>query len=416
MAGATKYSRAGFSAAAWVAMTGAVVVVVALAVAAAVVVVERRGSSETSSSTTSVASSTATTHAASTATTSGPTTTSPTTTEAPTTATTTAVPGPAGDSAGKWVETRVPGLPAGIYDLAVSDQAVAYVKYTAGRPRLFVYLFAVDQTVEIPVGADSAAVGGLDLDGLLLVWQEIKLGPTREVAEARIYSRRLPDGPKRQLVSDPTCGMPRVAGTVVAWTSTSPWPPNPEEMALIRIEAAAVDEAGEPTGAAAELVDGALAYSIGDSVWSYGLSSTHLSWETHEAIGTFDPGTYVMDFETMQPTIVSPEAFAGSLGEDKLVYQEAGQIKLLDLADGEIRLLDTQGLFPSAAPTYAAYFRSTRDSDWQVVARGLTGAYEQVLAASTGEPPWFLPPISTSPHRLAFVVGERARVFVWQPE
>jgi len=314
------------------------------------------------------------------------------------------------------VESKVPGQLYGVYDLAVSDQAVAYVKYTGGRPRLFAYLFASDQTVEVPVTADSAAVGGLDLEGLLLVWQEIKLGPASEVAEARIYSRRLPDGSKTMLVSDPTCGMPRVAGTVVTWTYTGPWPPNPEELALIRIEAAAVDEAGEPTGAAAELVDGALAYSMGDSVWSYSLSSTHVSWETHEAIGTFDPGTYVMDFETMQPTIVSPEAFAGSLGGNTLVYQEAGQIKLLDLSDGQTGLLDTQGTFPSAAPTYAAYFRSTRDSDWQVVARGLTGAYEQVLAASTGEPPWFLPPISVSPHRLAFVVGDRARVFVWQAE
>jgi hypothetical protein len=398
----------------WVAIAAAAVVIVALAVAIPIILLERGDQALVTSTETTVALSSTTSSERTTTTELLTSTTS--STEESTTTTAATLPGPPGDSAGHWVEKKVPGVPVDTSDFAISDQVFAYVKYAGGRPRLFAYLFETGETLQIPVQSGVSGVGGLDLDGPLLVWREVTCDADNEVVEADLYACRLPSGPKTLVVSDLKLGYPRVAGSLVAWTLIDTWAPRPDELALIRIWGAGVDERGRPTGAAAELVSGALAYIMGDSVWSYSLSPTHLSWETHEAIDTFDPGTYVMDFEDMQPSIVSPEAFSGSLGDKVLVYQEAGQLKLLDLVDGETRVLDTQGLLPSAAPTYAAYYRSTRSGDCQVVARGFTGSYEQILAGRTGEVPECLPAISTSPHRLAFMAEGKVRTLVWQPE
>lgn len=399
----------------WVAIAAAAVVLVAVAAAATIILLERGDEPVAVSTSTSLQPSSTTSEP-------GPQVSSTSSLPATTVSTgaittsTQSVLGPPGDSAGEWVEVQIPGVPSGTYDIAISDQAFAYVTYAGGKPRLFAHLFETAETVELPVASGSKTVGGLDLDGLLLVWREASYNADHEVTAAHVFALRLPDGPRTEVVSDLKAGYPQVAGPVVAWSLFDTWPANPEEFSLVRIQAANVDEYGRPTGAAAELVSGALASLLGDSVWSYSLSPKHLSWETHEAIDTFDPGTYVMDFETMQPSIVSPEAFAGSIGDGTLVYQEAGQIKLLDLANGGTEVLDTQGLFPAAGPTYAVYYRPKNNGDWQILARGFTGAYEQVLAGSTGEPPWFLPPPVASPNRLAFIARDKVRVFLWEPK
>ncbi len=397
----------------WVAVAAIAAVVIALAVAIPLIVVYG-GESGDSTTTESVPATTTTVSATTTTAPPSSTTSGPTTSETTPSTTATTTPAPPGDSAGSWVEESIPGVPAGTFDIAVSDEAFAYVTYEGSEPKLSAYLFAEDRTLTIPV--DSMVAGGPDLEGHLLVWREADYDADNEITEAHIFAYRLPDGPKVEVVSDTKLGYPQVAGSVVAWTLIDTWTDSPDEFALISIWGAAIDQAGQPAGAAGQLVPAALASIQGDSSWSYSLSPTHLSWETHESIDVYDPGTYVLDFDSMQPRIVSPLAFNDSIGGDTLVFREGGgtKIQMADLATGEITDLDTKGDYPSAGPTYAAYFRAKSGGDWQVVARGFTGAYEQVLVDSTGDPPWFLPAIATSAHRIVFVVGDTVRAFVWR--
>jgi hypothetical protein len=156
---------------------------------------------------------------------------------------------------------------------------------------------------------------------------------------------------------------------------------------------------------------------LGDSSWTYSLGETFLAWEQAAAVGALDTGTYVLDLSNMPagPQSIGTEAWRPSIGGDTLVYWENG-LKALDLKTGEKREIDPKGDFPAAAPTFAAYFRPIESGDgttYEIVARGLTGGYEQVLAQQA-DAPWLSPAIAASGKRVAFVADGTLHVFDWK--
>jgi hypothetical protein len=164
-----------------------------------------------------------------------------------------------------------------------------------------------------------------------------------------------------------------------------------------------------------ELVPSATAYALGDSVWTYGLSETHLAWEQATAAGLFDAGTYTMDLATLQPLVVGNEAWRPALGGSTLVYYQDG-LKAADLGTGQVREVDSSGDFATASSTFAAYFRSVEidgESRYEIVARGYGGNYEQVLGQQYN-PPWLSPMIAASDNHVAYAVDGVAHVFEWR--
>jgi hypothetical protein len=166
-----------------------------------------------------------------------------------------------------------------------------------------------------------------------------------------------------------------------------------------------------------QLVSSAVAPIMGDATWSYSLGKTFLAWEQAVAVGGLDIGTYVLNLmtPTAEPRLIGADAWRPSIGADKLVYWENG-LKFLDLATGEKREIDPKGDFPTAASSFAAYFRPIESGDgttYEIVARGLTGGYEQVLGKQA-DPPWLSPTIAASGTHVAFVAGDALHVFEWK--
>mgnify|MGYP001145755311 CR=1 FL=1 len=156
----------------------------------------------------------------------------------------------------------------------------------------------------------------------------------------------------------------------------------------------------------------AIASVVGDSVWTYSLSSTKLAWEQHLTADGIDAGSYLLDLTTREKTRIGVESWRPSLSEDVLVYSEDG-LKSVPAGTGETQELDPLGDFAAAASTFAAYFRPADDGGYDIVARGLTGRYEQVLGRAS-EPPWLASSIAVADHHVAFIVAGVPRLFVWQ--
>ena len=280
--------------------------------------------------------------------------------------------------------------------------------------RLFAYTFDSGQTVQLPTDAQTA--GSVDIDGLLAVWREASYDADNNVTEAHIYAFLLPQGPRVEVASGTRVASPLVSGSTITWTEGGPWSTSPDEYWDIAIKGASVDEQGRPTGASGTLVESAIASVIGDSTWTYSLSGSYLAWEQHTAAGGLDAGSYMMDLGEMQPWLIDGEAWQPSLDNNRVAFARDG-IEIAEFATGDSRQVDAAGTFPTAAPTYVAYFRPTPAGDgttWAVAARGLTGSYEQVLLEDTGAPPWFLAPVATSANRIAFVIDGVLRLFQWQ--
>ena len=274
-------------------------------------------------------------------------------------------------------------------------------------------MFETEKLVELPVtGPDF---GGEDLDGLMAVWWEGDYDEgTDTYSDEYIYAYALPDGPKVKIAGgDRSVYYPQVAGQWVTWAEEERWQENPDEYYFSRVFGLTIDASGNPQGDPIELVPAATSYSQGDTSWTYSLSATHIAWENAVAVDVFDPGVYTLDLTSLQPQIVETEVWRPSTSAGKVVYSDGGLITA-DLSGGAAPVsLDPQGDFASAAPTYAAYFRSAeRDgtSFYEIVARGYTGSYEQTLG-SQEDPPWFSPLISASANHVAFIVAGTVHVF-----
>ncbi len=396
----------------WIALAAIGIVVIALAIALPLIFLR---ANDTTTETIAASSTTL----ATTPPTSEQTTTSaaPTTeTTAAPTSTTSSEPGGAipGDSAGAWAETNISGLDQAVNEVAVSDDALLFQTSSPAGNQVFAYTFDSGQTVQLPTDAQTA--GSVDIDGLLAVWREANHDADNNVTEAHIYAYLLPDGPKIEVASGTGVAYPQVSGSIITWTEGGPWAASPDEYWDIAIKGATVDEHGQPTGAAGALVESAIASVIGDSTWTYSLSGPFLAWEQHSAAGALDAGSYMMDLGEMQPWLIDSEAWRPSLDNNRVTFTRNG-IEVAEFASGQTQQIDPAGDFATAAPTYIAYFQPTPAGDgttWAIVARGLTGSYEQVLLKDPGSPPWFLAPIATSAHRVAFVIDGVLHLFQWQ--
>lgn len=390
----------------WIAVAALAVIVVALAITVPLVMA-RGGETNVSTVTTQVAAATTTTVPQTT------TTMRPTTTDAPTT-TTSAPSGPAGDSLGKWSEVTVSGLPDGADSVAVSDDTLVVHTQSGSSSKIYAYSFASGTLEEIPTG--SGDTGGVDVDKNTIVWWEGTYNEaTGSYNEQHIYSYGFPGGPRKEVVggTGSTAGYPQIAGIWVTWVESSPWEASPDEYWRMPIYGAFVSVGSGSANEPQSLVPWAIASIMGDSFWVYSLGETYLAWEQAAAEGDFATGTYVLDLmdPSKKPIYLGPDAWRPSVALDKVTFWENG-VKVMNLSSGEKTLVDPTGDFPTAAPTYVAYYRPSGDK-YQVVARGLTGAYEQVLAETT-DAPWLSPPIAASGRYVAFVTNQTLHVFEWK--
>jgi len=397
----------------WIAIAAIGIVVIALAIALPLIFL--LGNDATTGETVSASSTTlATTPPTTEQTTVSTEATTDTTTAASSTTSSEARADIPGDSAGSWTETNVSGLDQAVNEVAVSDEALLFQTSGPAGNQLFAYTFDSGQTVQLPTGGQTA--GSVDLDGLLAVWREANHDADNNVTEAHIYAYLLPDGPKIEVASGTRVAYPQVSGSMVTWAEGGPWAASPDEYWDMVVKGATVDEQGRPIGAAGTLVESALASILGDSGWNYSLSDAFLAWEQQGPTGSAYTGSYMMDLGEMQPWLIASETWRPSLDKNRVVFTRNG-IEVSEFASGKMQQIDPAGDFATAAPTYVAYFRPTPAGDgttWAVVARGLTGSYEQVLLKDAGSPPWFLGPIATSAHRIAFVIDGVLHLFQWQ--
>jgi hypothetical protein len=336
------------------------------------------------------------------------------TTEAATTTTsskpTASIPG---DSAGTWSATNISGIDQQVNEVAVSEDALVFQTTTKlGASSIYAYLFASGKAVQLPTSTTDA--GAVDIDGKLVVWWEAEGADV--VTAAHIYAYLLPSGPKVEVASGTQVSYPQVAGGMITWGESKPWPTQPDEFSEWTIKGVAVDEHGQPTGAAGTLVESAIAATLGDSTWSYCLSDGFITWEQQTASGGMDAGSYAMDLEEMRPWLIDSEAWRPSMDKNRVVFTRNG-VEYSNFAGASAQQLDPAGDFATAGPTYAAYFRGTpsgEETAWAVIARGYKGAHEQVLLDDTGDPPWFLTPIATSATHVAFTMNGNLHLFTWQ--
>ena len=393
----------------WLGIAAAVVILAGAGVAVWQLVFDKH---DTPTTTTVVVKPTSTTVAASSTT----STSAATTTTSGDTSTTLALPTAApGDSVGQWAEMDIPGLPSGAYAVAVSDQALLVDAKVGDTYSLYAYMFDTKQSVQLPIEASDFS--NEDIDGNIAVWWEGDYNQdTGEYSNEHIYAYPLPNGPKVEITGGGSMlHYPQISGSWVTWAQDEPFADDPEEYSLVHIWGVTIDSKGAPQGDPVELVSEATAYTQGDYGWSYSLSGTHLAWENATTVGTFDPGLYRMDLGSKQPVIVGNEVWRPSLGGNILVYTDVGLVTM-NADGGDAKALDPLGDFASAASTFAAYFRSVDNAGtttYQIVARGFTGAYEQVLGEQT-DAPWLSAPIAASDHHVAFITDDTAHVFEWQ--
>lgn len=392
----------------WIGIAAVAVVVIAIAVIVPLVLA--RGGAEVTETTTRPPSTTTSTVQAGTSTSS----TRPT---QPETTTTTLPPGPPGDSVGEWGEIAMPDVPGQVMSVAVCDDGLAMLTGTGSGYKIFIHDFASGTTLELPTG--DGDVGGLDIDKNIAVWWEGTYDDTSgEYIDQHIYSYAYPDGPRVEVVGDDlNVGYPQIAGIWVTWVVGSPWETQPDEYWRMPIYGSFVSVGSDSANDPQSLVPTAIAPIMGDAIWTYSLGETYLAWEQGVEEGGLPMGSYVLDLMSpqAQPVYLGTEAWRPSVSLDKVAFWNGG-IQLLNLATGELSDLDGRGDFPTAAPTFAAYFRAVEGGDttsWEIVARGYKGAYEQSLGEQ-GDPPWFSPAIGASGRHVAFVADGQLHVFEWK--
>jgi hypothetical protein len=315
------------------------------------------------------------------------------------------------------VEVQLPETPEGAYAVSVSDEALLVEANSEFNGfGVFAYLPGADSYVVLPLEGD--AFPWVDIDGSLAVWREGTTDQeTYEYVDTYIAAYQLPNGPKVEVARGAlTMSYPQVAGGRVSWTEAEPSDFNPDEYWNHHIYVLDVNAKGEPVGEPAEVVSSAPAYMLGDSMWFYSLSGTHLAWENATAHRMFDAGTYVTELESeAEPQKVGNEGWRPSIGGNTVVFWE-DSLRAFDLATGQTREIDPMGDFATAGPTYVAYYRTDHTGEvwtWDIVAKGYSGSYEQVLA-ETSLDPYFSAAIATSAKRVAFILDDVVRLFEWQ--
>jgi hypothetical protein len=323
-----------------------------------------------------------------------------------------------GDSKGTWAEIAIPGAPAEVTSVAISDDALLMVAPGESGRSLYAYLFDSGRMVELSTGASQMTWP--DIQGTMAVWWE---GTYDEASsswsEQHIYSYDLATDEKQEIATGTeNLGYPHISETWITWTEGKPWDQSPEEYQLMPIHGLQRASSGGTGGDPVELTASPVAAILGDATWTYSLSKDFLVWEQNAPEGGLDTGLYALDLATVPgtPRQVATEAWRPSLWEDKLVYSQDG-VRFVDLQTGETQLIDADGDYPVAAPSYAVYYGSIEGTDgsgYSIIARGFTGGHEQVLSGEV-DPPWLSTPVAASEGRIAFVTGQTIlHVFEWQ--
>jgi hypothetical protein len=295
--------------------------------------------------------------------------------------------------------------------VAVSEEALIVATGSEGAgARLFGYLFDTNAVVELPVGAEEA--GSPDVEGRLAVWVEWDYDDSGRPADPGVYGYLLPRGPKVEIVGpERGAGYPQIAGGLVTWVEGAPLETN-EELLRAPIFGVRVDDRGMPAGPIESLVPSVVVNTMADSMWTYGLSERYVVWEQSIADGGFAAGVHLLDLATRETRLLSEDGWLPSVWDGTVVFR-TDTLMALDLGTGNSWTLDPDGTLPSAAPTFAAYYRSGA-RDFEVVALGYRGNKEQILAAQ-GLPYWFSPSIAVSPTYIALATEDyRVRLFRWQ--
>jgi hypothetical protein len=300
--------------------------------------------------------------------------------------------------------------------VVVSDKALLVETNSGSGYGLFAYLLGSDNYISLPV--EGTIPPRADLDGLLAVWREgTEDQVTYEWVNTSICAYPLPDGAKVEVQRGAQAvDYPQVAGRWISWTEQSLSEFNSEEYQDQRIYVVEIDAKGKPVSAPNELISSAPSDALGDSTWVYSLSSDYLAWENAVGHRLIDAGTYVVDVAGQsEPLKVGNEAWQPSIGGSTVVYWD-GSLMASDLATQNTWQIDPLGDFPAAAPTYAAYYRTVETTDqlsWDIVARGYSGSYEQVLA-TTSLDPYLSAPIAASAAHVAFLLDGEVRLFEWR--
>jgi hypothetical protein len=396
----------------WIAIAALAVLVIAIAVAVPLVLA--RGGDEAESTTTTSAAASSTTTSTVVETTS---TTKPETSTTSSSTSTTAAPGDPGDSAGEWVEMQIPDVPGAVMEVSVSENVLLTATRTDDSSQIHAYDFKTGNTTVLPI--EASEFGGIDVDGNTAVWWEGVYDQTDNTfSDQHIYSYEMPDGPRVEIAGGgKNVYYPQTAGLWVTWIEEGPWEENPEEYWQTPIYGALLPDPGGSANEPIALAPYAVASIIGDSVWVYSLGEKYLAWEQAATNGGLEPGTYVLDLSDIaaQPGLVGTEAWRPSISGSTIVYWE-GSLKAFDLTSGDEWDMDQQGDFPTAGPTFAAYFRPFDSADqttYEIVARGYKGDHEQVLTRQN-DPPWFSPFIAASATHIAFVADGDLHVFEWK--
>jgi hypothetical protein len=331
---------------------------------------------------------------------------------------TTTFAGIPGDSAGEWAEIELPAVPseAGeVVSIAVSDEYLLLATLAPGEKNaLYAYSLVSGSVTEVATG--YSPFSGADIDGNTAVWWEGEYDEaTASYTDQHIYAYTLPDGPKVEVAAGEV-SMPQIAGNWVTWVESAPWEANPEWYRRVPIYGATLD--GETVSAPMDVAPSAVAYVLAEEGWSYSLSENYLAWEQGTANGGLEAGSYVanLDDPTVGQIFLGEKTWRPAVSGSNVFFVKDG-LQMMDLPTGQVELVDADGDFPSAAPTFVAYNRSSDDEPgkFEVVVRGLTLAedHEQVLSQDT-DPQWMSGPIVVGDRYITFFTHDGAQLFEWK--
>lgn len=309
-----------------------------------------------------------------------------------------------------WVELTLPDLPEEAYYAFTSDVAAVFET----QATFYAYIYSTGELVHIPTELNTAS--WVSIDGDRMVWWEAQYDENNELVEEGVFSYRLPDGPRVELLTGAaSVAFPLISEGYVTWLDGRESADNPEEYWELPIYGAALDADGALESEPELLVENPRSYMLGDSTWTYDLSPEYLAWEDHEPADGGDAGTWVLDRRSGVKTFIGPITWRPSLSGTSLSFSGEDGLRVRDLTTGEERVVDQEGDWATLTPEFVAYLRSDYEGDataWNLVTVGLDGQNERVIGTQTS-PPWFGPTLSASPGHVAFV-GEGGEPHVFE--
>ncbi|HZK48195.1 MAG TPA: zinc ribbon domain-containing protein, partial [Thermoleophilia bacterium] len=189
-----------------------------------------------------------------------------------------------------WEELELPGLPEQTYSAITSDVAAAFET----KSGLYAYIYETGKLVHLPTEMNAAS--SVSIDGDRMVWWEGDYDESDTLTREGIFSYRLPDGPRVELLTGgESAGSPLLSDGYVTWLEGRESADHPQDIWELPIYGAALDAGGRLQGEPQSLVENPRSYVLGDSTWSYDLTPDYLAWEDNDPADGSQPGTWVLD-------------------------------------------------------------------------------------------------------------------------